>query len=50
MDNTLIAPQNQPITPDTYEAFSNYFSMLKEGGLLNKSGITKTKGAFLQGL
>ncbi len=45
MHNTPIAPQNQTISPDKLGIFGNYFSMLKVGGLLNKAGITKTKGA-----
>jgi hypothetical protein len=45
MYNTSTAPENKTITPDNLGIFDNYFSMIKIGGLLNKAGITKTKGA-----
>ena len=45
MHNTPIAPQNQTISSDKLGIFGDYFSLLKVGGLLNKAGITKTKGA-----
>ena len=45
MHNTPVAPQDQTINPDRLGIFGSYFSMLKIGSILNKSGITKTKGA-----
>jgi hypothetical protein len=45
MNSTLMEQQNQTITPEKLGIFGNYFSRLKVGSLLNKSGITKTKGA-----
>jgi hypothetical protein len=45
MHNTLIVLQNQTISPEKLGIFGEYFSLLKVGGLLNKAGITKTKGA-----
>ena len=45
MQTNSIAPQNQTITHNKVGIFSNYFSMLKVGSMLNKSGISKTKGA-----
>jgi hypothetical protein len=45
MYNTSTAPENKTITPDNLGIFDNYFSIIKIGGLLNKAGITKTKGA-----
>jgi len=43
--NTPVALQDQTINPERLGIFGSYFSMLKIGSLLNKSGITKTKGA-----
>lgn len=45
MHTTSIGSQNQTINPDKLGIFGDYFSTLKVGSLLNKSGITKTKGA-----
>jgi len=45
MHTTPIRPQNQTINPDKPGIFGDYFSMLKVGSMLNKSGIIKTKGA-----
>jgi len=45
MNTTLIEQQNQTINPDKLGIFSDYFSRLKVGSILNKTGITKTKGA-----
>ena len=45
MNNTPIEQQNQIINPDKFGIFDDYFSRLKVGSMLNKSGITKTKGA-----
>ena len=42
MHNIPAAPENQSITPDKLGIFGNYFSMLKIGNMLNKSGISKT--------
>ena len=45
MNSTLIEKQDQTINPDKLGIFGDYFSRLKVGSMLNKSGITKTKGA-----
>ncbi|MEA1901763.1 MAG: hypothetical protein U9N47_13610 [Thermodesulfobacteriota bacterium] len=45
MYTTLIGSQNQTQKPEKLGIFDDYFSMLKVGSMLNKSGITKTKGA-----
>ena len=45
MHTTPIRLQNQNINPDKFEIFRDYFSMLKVGSMLNKSGIIKTKAA-----
>ncbi len=51
MDTTLIGDQNQTkiseklLVSDKFGVFAYYFSKLKLGTMLNKSGITKTKGA-----
>ena len=45
MHITPIESQNQTINPDKLGIFGDYFSKLKIGSMLNKSGITKTKGA-----
>ena len=45
MNSTLIEQQDQTITPDKLGIFGDYFSRLKVGSMLNKSGIIKTKGA-----
>ena len=45
MNNTLIEPQNQILNPDKLGILNGYFSRLKVGSMLNKTGITKTKGA-----
>jgi hypothetical protein len=37
--------QNQTINPDKLGIFGDYFSTLKIGSMLNRSGIIKTKGA-----
>ncbi len=45
MYDTQIKSQNQTINSEKLGIFRNYFSSLKVGSMLNKSGITKTKGA-----
>jgi len=45
IDHNLIAEQNQILHTEKLGVFANFFSELKIGGLLNKSGISKTKGA-----
>ena len=45
MNNTLIEQQDQTINPDKLGIFGDYFFRLKVGSMLNKSGISKTKGA-----
>jgi DDE superfamily endonuclease len=45
MHITSIEPQNQTINPDKLGIFGDYFSTLKIGSMLNRSGIIKTKGA-----
>ncbi len=45
MHTTSTELQNQTINPDKLGIFSDYFSKLKVGSMLNKSGIVKTKGA-----
>ena len=40
-----IESQNQTINSEKVVIFKNYFSSLKIGSMLNKAGITKTKGA-----
>ena len=45
MHTTSIGSQNQTQNPEKLGIFGDYFSMLKVGSMLNKSGITKTKGA-----
>ena len=45
MYNTQNELQNQTINPNKLGIFSNYFDSFNIGSLLNKSGITKTKGA-----
>ena len=45
MHTTSIGSQNQTQNPEKLGIFGNYFSMLKVGSMLNKSGITKTKAA-----
>ena len=51
MDTTLRGDQNQTkisqklVVSDKFGVFAYYFSKLKLGTILNKSGITKTKGA-----
>lgn len=45
MHTTSIGSQNQTQNPDKLGIFGNYFSKLKVGSMLNKSGIIKTKGA-----
>ena len=42
---TQIESQNQTINSEKPGIFRSYFSSLKVGSMLNKSGITKTKGA-----
>jgi len=42
---TPIRPQNQTINSNKFGIFGDYFSRLKVGSMLNKSGIIKTKGA-----
>ncbi len=45
MYNTQIESQNQTINSEKLGIFRSYFSSLKVGSMLNKAGITKTKGA-----
>jgi hypothetical protein len=45
MHITSIRPQNQTINPEKLGILGDYFSKLKIGSMLNKSGIVKTKGA-----
>lgn len=45
MNITLQAEQNQTIKAEKLGIFSEYFTKLKAGSLLNRSGIVKTKGA-----
>ena len=45
MHITPIGTQNKTINPDKLGIFSDYFSILKIGSVLNKSSIIKTKGA-----
>ncbi|MBS3756944.1 MAG: transposase [Desulfobacterales bacterium] len=45
MHHNLISEQNQTVTPEKLSIFANFFSEFKIGSLLNKSGISKTKGA-----
>ena len=45
MHITSTKPQNQTINPDKLGIFGDYFSTLKIGSMLNRSGIIKTKGA-----
>jgi hypothetical protein len=45
MNITLQAKQNQTIKSEKLGIFSEYFSKLKAGSILNRSGIVKTKGA-----
>ena len=45
MHTTSIGSQNQTQNPEKLGIFGDYFSMLKVGSMLNKSGITKSKGA-----
>ena len=45
MHTTSIGSQNQTQNPEKLGIFGDYFSKLKVGSMLNKSGITKTKGA-----
>ena len=45
MHSTSGKPQNQILPAAKLGFFSNYFSRLKIGSMLNQAGITKTKGA-----
>jgi len=45
MHTTLTELQNQTINSNKVGILGNYFSSLKVGSMLNKSGIVKTKGA-----
>jgi len=45
MHHNLISEQNQTVTLEKLSIFANFFSEFKIGSLLNKSGISKTKGA-----
>jgi len=45
MHTTSTEFQNQTINSDKLGIFSDYFSSLKVGSMLNRSGIVKTKGA-----
>jgi len=45
MHTTSTGSQNQTQKPEKLGIFGDYFSILKVGSMLNKSGITKTKGA-----
>jgi len=44
MNTTSVGIQNQTQNSDQFGVFSEYFSTFKIGTLLNRSGITKTKG------
>ena len=44
MNTTLTEKQNQIQNRDQHGTLSEYFSTFKVGTLLNRSGITKTKG------
>lgn len=44
MDTTFTQEQNQTQISDQHGTFNEYFSTFKVGTLLNRSGITKTKG------
>ena len=52
MDTTLRGDQNQTkisqklVVSDKFGVFAYYFSKLKLGTILNKSGITKTKESY----
>ena len=46
MHITQIESQDQTINSEKLGIFKSYFSIFKIGSMLNKSGITKTKGAF----
>jgi len=45
MTTTLTGTQNQTSNSKKIGVFNEYFSNFKIGTLLNRSGITKTKGA-----
>ena len=45
MHHNFISEQNQTVTPEKLSIFANFFSEFKIGSLLNKSGISKTRGA-----
>lgn len=45
MHHNLISEQNQTVIPEKLSIFADFFSEFKIGSLLNKSGISKTKGA-----
>ena len=45
MNSTLQVKQNQTIKPEKLGIFSEYFTKLNVGSILNRSGIVKTKGA-----
>jgi len=45
MYNIQIESQDQTINSEKLGIFRSYFSKFKVGSMLNKSGITKTKGA-----
>ena len=46
MHTTLTELQNQTINPDKLGIFGDYFSRLKVGSMLNKSGIVKNQRCF----
>lgn len=45
MNHNFISEQNQTVIDEKLSIFANFFSEFKIGSLLNKSGISKTKGA-----
>ena len=45
MDNSLLVKQNQIFDQKKLGIFTNYFANFRIGSLLDRSGITKTKGA-----
>ncbi len=45
MYHNLISEQNQTVIPEKLSIFADFFSEFKIGSLLNKSGISKTRGA-----
>ncbi len=45
MNHNFISEQNQTVINEKLSIFANFFSEFKIGSLLNRSGISKTKGA-----